>query len=157
MPSHEDFMRHAIALSRARMGDGDGGPFGAVVVMDGEIVGEGWNRVTGDNDPTAHAEVVAIRAACERLGVFSLEGAVIYTTCEPCPMCLAAVYWARLDRVYYANTAEDAARIGFDDVRLHREVALAPAQRELPSERLLADEASAVLDEWAADPDRLRY
>lgn len=155
--SHEDFMRQAIALSRARMGDGDGGPFGALVVKDGIVAGQGWNRVTGDNDPTAHAEVVAIRDACERLGVFSLEGAVIYSTCEPCPMCLAAIYWARLDRVYYANTAEDAASIGFDDVRLYREVALTREQRELPSERLLAEEAKAVFDEWAADPDRVRY
>lgn len=154
---HEEYMRRAIALSREKMRDGEGGPFAAVVVADGRIVGEGWNQVTGHNDPTAHAEIVAIREACRTLDRFSLEGCAIYTSCEPCPMCLAAIYWARIDRVYYANTAEDAARIGFDDARLYAEVALPAGKRSLPEERMLADEALAVFAEWAADPDRVPY
>jgi len=113
--------------------------------------------VTGHNDPTAHGEIVAIREACRALGTFSLEGCTIYTSCEPCPMCLAAIYWSRIDRVFYANTAADAATIGFDDERLYRELALPPDARSLPSERLLAAEARAVFDEWLADPDRVPY
>ena len=105
-------MRRAIALSREKMRDDEGGPFGAVIVRDGVIIAEGWNQVTGHNDPTAHGEIVAIREACRALGTFSLEGCTIYTSCEPCPMCLAAIYWARLDRVFYANTAADASAIG---------------------------------------------
>lgn len=154
---HERFMRRAIGLSREKMRDGAGGPFGAVVVRDGEIVGEGWNQVTSANDPTAHAEVVAIRHACDRLGTFSLRGCVIYTSCEPCPMCLSAIYWARLDAIYYANTQEDAATIGFDDAFLYREVALPAERRSLATVRLLGDEARAVFDEWTAKPDRIAY
>jgi tRNA(Arg) A34 adenosine deaminase TadA len=150
-------MRRAIALSREKMRDDEGGPFGAVIVRDGVIIAEGWNQVTGHNDPTAHGEIVAIREACRVLGTFSLEGCTIYTSCEPCPMCLAAMYWARLDRVFYANTAADASAIGFDDERLYRELALSPDSRSLPSERLLAAEARAVFDEWFADPDRVSY
>jgi tRNA(Arg) A34 adenosine deaminase TadA len=150
-------MRRAITLSREKMREDEGGPFAAVIVKDGVIVAEGWNRVTGHNDPTAHAEIVAIREACHALGTFSLEGCVIYASCEPCPMCLAAIHWARLDRVYYANSSEDAAGIGFDDARLYRELALPPDKRTLPSERLLASDALAVFREWAADPDRVPY
>ncbi|MHB1341794.1 MAG: nucleoside deaminase [Coriobacteriia bacterium] len=154
---HEFFMRRAIELSRASMRAGQGGPFAAVVVKDGAVVGEGWNQVTSHNDPTSHAEIVAIRAACATLGTFSLEGATIYTTCEPCPMCLAAIYWARLDRVFYANSTTDAAEIGFDDGRLYQEVALPPCDRELPCSPLLAHEARAVFNEWAAKPDKVEY
>ncbi|MBN2848951.1 MAG: nucleoside deaminase [Coriobacteriia bacterium] len=155
--SHDEHMRRAIALSREKMREDEGGPFGAVIVRDGRIIAEGWNRVTGHNDPTAHAEIVAIREACRVLGTYSLEGCVIYSSCEPCPMCLAAIWWARIDRVYFANSAADAAAIGFDDERLYREMALPREARALPSERLLADEALAVFAEWAADPAKERY
>jgi tRNA(Arg) A34 adenosine deaminase TadA len=150
-------MRRAIELSREKMRVGEGGPFGAVIVRDGAVIAEGWNKVTGHNDPTAHAEIVAIREACGALGIFTLEGCEIYSSCEPCPMCLAAIYWARLDRVYYGNTAADAASIGFDDEHLYRELSLPARSRGLPSERVLPDEAHAVFAEWAADPDRVRY
>lgn len=150
-------MRRAIELSREKMRVGEGGPFGAVIVRDGVVIAEGWNRVTGHNDPTAHAEIEAIREACGALGTFTLEGCEIYSSCEPCPMCLAAIYWARLDRTYYGNTAADAASIGFDDEHLYRELALPVQVRSLPSERVLPDEAHAVFAEWAADPDRVMY
>lgn len=154
---HETFMRRAIELSRRNMAAGAGGPFGAVIVRDGRIIGEGWNKVTSSNDPTAHAEVVAIRDACARLDSFALEGAVLYTSCEPCPMCLAAVYWARISRIYYGNDKNDAARIGFDDAFLYRELTLAPSERSLPSTRMLADEARLVFEEWMAKPDKIPY
>jgi tRNA(Arg) A34 adenosine deaminase TadA len=153
----ERFMRRAIDLSREKMRDGEGGPFAAVVVCDGRIVGEGWNQVTGHNDPTAHAEIVAIREACRALDRFTLDGCVIYTSCEPCPMCLAAVFWARIECIYYANCAADATAIGFDDAVLYREVALPIGERSIPEERLLAEEALAVFAQWAADPDRVPY
>ena len=111
-------MQHAAEISRQKMLAGEGGPFGAVVVRDDNIIGEGWNRGTSAVDPTAHAEIVAIRNACSRVGSFSLEGAVIYTSCEPCPMCLAAIWWARIARIFFANTRADAARIGFDDAEI---------------------------------------
>lgn len=155
--NHAVFMRRAIALSREHMQAGHGGPFGAVVVFDGRIVGEGWNQVTGSNDPTAHAEVVAIRAACRHLNRFALQGAVLYTSCEPCPMCLAAAYWARIDRLYFANTQADAAAIDFDDAFLYRELALPMAARQLPCEPLLRDEALKVFDEWRVKPDKVPY
>lgn len=154
---HREFMRRAIALSREKMRDDEGGPFAAVIVLDGEVVAEGWNQVTGHNDPTAHAEIVAIREACRVLGTFTLERCVIYTSCEPCPMCLAAIHWAHIDRVYFANTAEDAATIGFDDARLYRELALPRDERTLPMTRLLPAEALEVFREWASDPDRVLY
>jgi tRNA(Arg) A34 adenosine deaminase TadA len=150
-------MRRAIALSREKAREGEGGPFAAVVVRDGTVISEGWNMVTGHNDPTAHAEIVAIRLACATLGTFSLEGCTIYASSEPCPMCLAAIHWARIDRIYYANSVEDAAAIGFDDASLYRQLALPREQRSLPMERLLAGEARAVFEEWAADPDRVPY
>jgi len=155
--THEVFMRRAIALSREGMEGNRGGPFGAVVVAGGCIVAEGQNQVTSALDPTAHAEVVAIRAACAALGRFDLRGAEIYTSCEPCPMCLSAVYWARLDRIWYANDRADAARIGFDDALIYREVALPPAARQVPMERLLGAEARAAFDAWATKPDKIRY
>ncbi|WP_207478204.1 nucleoside deaminase [Arenibaculum pallidiluteum] len=153
----EGFLRRAIALSREKMLAGEGGPFGAVVVKDGVIVGEGWNRVTSGKDPTAHAEIEAIRAAARKLGDHVLKGCVLYTSCEPCPMCLAAAYWARLDRFVYANGHADAAAIGFDDSFLYGEIAKPIDARTMPSRRLLADEARAVFDEWAAKQDRIHY
>ncbi|HVP65690.1 MAG TPA: nucleoside deaminase [Anaeromyxobacteraceae bacterium] len=153
----EDFMRRAIELSREGMESGAGGPFGAVVVLDGRVVGEGVNRVTSSNDPTAHAEVVAIRAASAALGRFDLSGCEIYASCEPCPMCLAAVYWARIDRVYYGNARGDAARIGFDDAEIYDEVGKAIEGRRLPMVRLLSAEARASFDEWERKPDKVRY
>ena len=150
-------MRRAIALSRRGMEAGAGGPFGAVVVLDGNVVAEGWNQVTSANDPTAHAEVVAIRRACSALGRFELRGATLYTSCEPCPMCLSAAYWARLDAVIYANAREEAAAIGFDDAWLYAEVPKPVEARALPMRRLLAAEALEVFEAWAAKPDKLPY
>ncbi|WP_137180467.1 nucleoside deaminase [Roseomonas sp. AR75] len=155
--SDESFMRHAIALSRRGMEGGAGGPFGAVVVADGRVVAEGWNQVTSTNDPTAHAEVVAIRRACAALGRFDLRGAVLYTSCEPCPMCLAAAYWARLDAVVFGNAREDAAAIGFDDQFLYDEVPKPVKARTLPMRRLLAAEALEVFGAWAEKPDKVAY
>lgn len=160
MPSHSEpqaFMRRAIELSRAHMEGGHGGPFGAVVVKKGRIVGEGWNAVTSSHDPTAHAEVMAIRAACATLGTFELRGCEIFTSCEPCPMCLAAIYWARLDRIWYANTREDAAAIQFDDEWLYREVALPASERSLPVTQLLREEALLAFRAWEAKVDRIPY
>lgn len=151
------FMRRAIHLSRIHMEAGEGGPFGAVVVREGAILGEGWNRVTSSHDPTAHAEVVAIRAACAQLGTFELRGCEIFTSCEPCPMCLAAIYWARLDRVWYANSRADAAAIQFDDEWLYREVALPNGKRSLPSVQLLRNEALTVFQAWEAKVDKVPY
>ncbi|HAU28641.1 MAG TPA: tRNA-specific adenosine deaminase [Rhodospirillaceae bacterium] len=153
----EDFMRRAIRLSHDNMKRGVGGPFGAVIVKDGEIIGEGWNHVTSDNDPTAHAEVSAIRDACRRLGTFKLEGCDIYTSCEPCPMCLAAIYWAHIDRIFYANTQKDAAAIDFDDAFLYHEVALRRDERRIKSTRLLPEEALKVFKEWQDKKDKTPY
>jgi guanine deaminase len=147
----------AVELARETAEAGHGGPFGAVVVLNGEIVGQGANRVTQANDPTAHAEVEAIRNACAKLQRFSLQGAQIFTTCEPCPMCLGAIYWARLDKIWFAASRKDAARIGFDDEFLYQELPRAPQDRALPSERLEVKEAFAVMQAWQADPGRIRY
>ena len=151
------FMREAIRLSIQMMRRNHGGPFGAVVVRDGRIVGRGCNEVTSANDPTAHAEIVAIRAACRRLRTFQLEGCDLYTSCEPCPMCLSAIYWARLRRVFYANTREDAARIGFDDDFIYHEVALPVRRRKLVMKQLLREEALAAFTEWQRKPDKVPY
>lgn len=150
-------MRRAIELSRYAVSQGDGGPFGCVIVRDGEIAGEGWNRVVGRNDPTAHGEMEAIRDASGRLGTFELKGCDLYTSAQPCPMCLAAIYWARIDRVFYGNTVEDAAAIGFDDVAIREEVVRPPGDRTIPEVPLLRDEANEVFRTFAADPDRVRY
>lgn len=150
------FMRRAIALSEESVRNG-GGPFGAVIVKDGEIVAEGNNRVTLDHDPTAHAEVSAIRRAGQRLGTFDLSGCVIYTSCEPCPMCLGAIYWAHIDRIYYGNTQADAAAIGFDDAWLYREIALEPHLRHKRMEELLPDEAIRAFNMWRDKPDKTEY
>ena len=150
-------MREAIRLSLAQMRRGAGGPFGAVLVRDGQILARGWNRVTSTHDPTAHAEVVAIRAAGRRLRRFHLEDCELYTSCEPCPMCLAAIYWARVRRVFYANTRHDAARIGFADDWIQREVARPLRRRALPMEQMLRDEALAALQEWERKADKVPY
>ena len=155
--AEEEHMRRAIALSVGMMRANRGGPFGAVIVRGGTVIAEGFNRVTSDNDPTAHAEITAIRTACAALGTFSLEGCDIYTSCEPCPMCLAAIYWARLDRVFYGNTREDAARIGFDDEHIYREIPLPPDRRAIPMSRILADEAADAFREWEEKPDKVPY
>lgn len=154
---HEaEFMRRAIALSCDGVAEG-GGPFGAVVVKDGVVVGEGRNAVVPNRDPTAHAEVVAIRAACAKLGTHDLSGAVIYTSCEPCPMCLGAVWWARLTEVVYGNDRADAAAIGFDDAAIYEEVSLPIPARTLPLRRLLAAEAIEGFRQWQARPDKVPY
>jgi len=150
-------MRRAIALSIENVRAGRGGPFGAVIVRGGEIVAEGVNRVTSANDPTAHAEIEAIRAACARLATFDLAGCEIYTSCEPCPMCLGAIYWARLDRLWFANRRDDAAGAGFSDESLYREMALPVGERAIPTAQLLADEARAAMAEWLDKTDRIPY
>ena len=149
-------MRKAIELSIENVKNG-GGPFGAVIVRGDEIIATGVNRVTANNDPTAHAEVSAIRAACERLGTFNLEGCEIYTSCEPCPMCLGAIYWAHLDKMYYGNTKHDAAEIGFDDSFIYEEIALTPEHRRLASCRLLGEEALKAFRLWTDKADKIEY
>jgi guanine deaminase len=153
----EKFMREAIRLSLSKMRANWGGPFGAVVVRKNKIVGRGWNCVTSTNDPTAHAEVSAIRDACQKLKTFQLDDCELYTSCEPCPMCLAAIYWARLRKVFYANTRKDAARIEFDDDLIYREMSMPIARRHLPMKQLLRDEALKVFVEWKDKPDKIRY
>src|ERR1700742_4603265 len=151
------FMAEAIRVSIQMMRRGKGGPFGAVVVRKGRIVGKGWNQVTSSNDPTAHAEVVAIRDACRRLKTFQLDDCELYTSCEPCPMCLSAMYWSRLKKVYYANTRKDAAKIDFDDDFIYREVPLPIKKRKLPMRQLLRKEALAAFQEWENKADKIRY
>lgn len=157
MNVNQAHMRRAIALSEANMRTNHGGPFGAVIVRDDRIIAEGCNRVTSSLDPTAHAEIEAIRAACKSLGQFQLLDCVIYTSCEPCPMCLSAIYWARLDRIYYANTRQDAADISFDDDFLYREIPRPPLERSVPADRLLADEARGAFEAWRRNKDKIRY
>jgi tRNA(Arg) A34 adenosine deaminase TadA len=151
------FMREAIRLSIQMMRRGKGGPFGAVVVRNGKVVGRGSNQVTSTNDPTAHAEILAIREACQRLKTFQLEDCELYTSCEPCPMCLSAIYWARLGSVFYANTRQDAARIDFDDEFIYREVAQPIGKRTLKMKQLLHDEALAAFAEWQRKTDKILY
>ena len=151
------FMRRAIELSRKKMHENCGGPFGAVIVKDGKVIAEGWNLVTSSHDPTAHAEIVAIRVACKILDAFSLKGCEIYASCEPCPMCMAAIYWAHLDQVYYANTRQDAAAIGFDDDFLYHEMALPERERAKKTDRLLSEEAWTVFEEWERKEDKVQY
>ena len=150
-------MQRAIALATENVRTGRGGPFGCVVVKDGEIVAEGMNLVTSTNDPTAHGEVVAIRRACEKLGTFSLEGCEVYTSCEPCPMCLAALYWSRCSAIYYGNTAADAAAVGFDDSFLYDEVKKPLDQRAIPIRQLLHDEALESFRAWSASEKKIDY
>jgi tRNA(Arg) A34 adenosine deaminase TadA len=151
------YMREAAQMAHENVIAGRGGPFGAVVVRDGQIIGRGANLVTSTNDPTAHAEVTAIRDACRHLGTFTLAGCEIYTSCEPCPMCLAAIYWARIEKIFYANTRHDAARIGFDDDYLYREMMLSHDQRSTPILPLASDEAAATFDLWTTKADKVPY
>lgn len=152
----EELMRKAIALSIENIANG-GGPFGAVIAKEGEVVAMGVNRVTASCDPTAHAEVNAIRAAATHLGCFDLSGCEIYTSCEPCPMCLGAIYWARLDKVYYANDKGDAKSAGFDDSFIYEELELKPEARRLPSEMLLRSDAIKAFEMWTTKPDKIVY
>jgi tRNA(Arg) A34 adenosine deaminase TadA len=152
-----DFMREAIRLSIEKMQAGLGGPFGAVVVKDGQIIARGFNQVTTTHDPTCHAEVDAIRKACQALGTFQLDGCDLYTSCEPCPMCLGAIYWARPARVFYGNTKADAAAVGFDDHFIYDEIDKPLSERSIPMQQLLADEASAGFRAWEAHESRTDY
>jgi guanine deaminase len=157
MPSPETFMKEAIRLSFETMRNNTGGPFGAVVVKDGKIIAHGFNKVVSTNDPTAHAEVVAIREACKVLNDFQLTGCEIYTSCEPCPMCMAAIYWARPEKVYYANSKTDAAKIGFDDDFIYSELAKPYEARKIPLLRIMPDEALEAFTEWASKNDKVHY
>jgi len=150
-------MARAIQLSIDNVHSGRGGPFGAVVVKDGNIVAEGANQVTFTNDPTAHAEVLAIRDACKKIGSFDLAGCEIYTSCEPCPMCLGAIYWARLSRVYFANSGADASKIGFDDSLIYRELTQPHSQRKIPIIQMMREEALAAFRAWESKPDKIAY
>lgn len=154
---HKYYMQRAISLAQNGVDSNVGGPFGAVVVKDGEIIGEGSNRVTSTNDPTAHAEVVAIRNACEKLGSFQLEDCVIYTSCEPCPMCMGAIYWARPKQVFYACTREDAASVGFDDQFIYDEIEKAIEERRMKIVNLMREEAFVVFRNWANKTDKIEY
>ena len=151
------FMREAIRISIENVQSGKGGPFGAVIVKDGEIIAHGKNEVTGSNDPTAHAEIVAIREACQKLDSFQLAGCEIYCSCEPCPMCLGAIYWARPDKIYYANTKEDAARINFEDDFIYAELDLPNEHRKLPTQQLLRDEALVAFELWRTSTKKMTY
>ena len=153
----DNYMKRAIELSKENVVNNAGGPFGAVVVLNGKIVGEGANHVTTNNDPTAHAEVEAIRNACKNLNTFDLSGGMIFTSCEPCPMCLSAIYWARLDKIYYANNRTDAANIHFDDDLIYTEIPKDPRLRKIPAEELLRGEALQVFDLWMKSADKVRY
>ncbi|RYY71121.1 MAG: nucleoside deaminase [Chitinophagaceae bacterium] len=157
MTREENFMQEAIKLSRIAIGNKEGGPFGCVIVKGEEIVGRGNNKVTSSNDPTAHAEVVAIRDACKNLGSFQLDDCEIYTSCEPCPMCLGAIYWARPKVIYYANNRIDAADAGFDDSMIYEEMAADIEQRKIPIKKLGRDEAIKVFNEWKEMTDKTAY
>ena len=152
-----EFMREAIRLSFTQMNRGEGGPFGAVVVCGDKIVGRGWNQVTSANDPTAHAEIMAIRQACGRLRSFRLDTCELYTSCEPCPMCLAAIYWSRMDAIFFGNTAADAAAAGFDDAFLYAELKKPVGGRRIPAERMLGEEAIENFEAWRNFASRVHY
>lgn len=157
MTREEKFMLEAITLSQNGVRNNEGGPFGCVIVKDDKIIGRGNNRVTSSNDPTAHAEVVAIRDACKNLETFQLEDCEIYTSCEPCPMCLGAIYWARPKVVYYANTREDAAGIGFDDSMIYNEMVCDLTQRKIPIINLGREDAMKIFAEWKEKDDKIKY
>ena len=151
------FMARAIQLSIENVHSGRGGPFGAVIVKDSTVIAEGANQVTSTKDPTAHAEILAIRAACAKLGVFELPGCEIYTSCEPCPMCLGAIYWSRLSRIYFASAAADASRIGFDDSLIYREIAQPLTRRSIPMVQMMREQALAAFRAWEEKPNKIVY
>ena len=153
----QEFMGRAIELARAHMRAEGDGPFGAVIVKGGEIIAEGYNAVVSSKDPTAHAEIMAIRRAASKLDTFHLGGCEIYTSCEPCPMCLAAIYWARIEKIYFANTTADAREIGFDDQVFYQELQRPWAKRQIPSQQLLREQALAVFREWQGKVDHIEY
>ncbi len=157
MSGNEAFMQQAVELATENVTSGRGGPFGAVVVKDGKVIATGVNLVTASNDPTAHAEVTAIRNACQSLGTFQLEGCEVYTSCEPCPMCLAAIYWARCRAIYYGNSAGDAAKVGFDDAFLYGEMKKPMSDRAIPIEQMLPDEAWASFAAWRDAAAKVMY
>lgn len=157
MTREEKFMQEAVALSKKGIENEEGGPFGCVIVKDDVIVGRGNNKVISTNDPTAHAEVVAIRDACKNLGSFQLADCEVYTTCEPCPMCLGAIYWARPKVIYYANNREDAAAIGFDDLMIYQEMSAGLQQRKIPIVSVGREQAIKVFEEWKAKEDKISY
>ena len=157
MTREEKFMQEAVALSKKGMESGEGGPFGCVIVQGDEIIGRGNNKVTATNDPTAHAEVVAIRDACKTLGAFQLDDCEVYTSCEPCPMCLGAIYWARPKKIYYANHREDAAAIGFDDSMIYEEIAKPLNSRKIPIVSIGREQAIKVFEEWKIKGDKTLY
>ena len=154
---HNAFMARAIQISIENVRSGRGGPFGAVVAKDGEIIAEGANCVTEMNDPTAHAEVVAIREACKKLHLFELKDCDIYASCEPCPMCLGAIYWARPARLFFGNTAADAAKIGFDDSLIYRELSQTHSQRKIPMVQMMREEALEAFRAWGEKPNKVPY
>lgn len=153
----ELYIKLAIEFSQKGMDSGSGGPFGCIIVKNGEVIGHGYNQVTSTNDPTAHAEIVAIRNACKALDSFQLNGCVIYTSCEPCPMCLGAIYWARPERIVYACSREDAASIGFDDDFIYKEIALPSPERSIKTEQLMREEAMQVMEKWKDLPEKTEY
>jgi guanine deaminase len=155
--AHQALMKEAIALSVRNVQENNGGPFAALIVQSERIISRGTNVVTSANDPTAHAEIVAIREACRSLKTFKLDGCEIYTTCEPCPMCLGAIYWARLDKIYYANSRTDAAKIGFDDKLIYQEIPLPISQRKIPAIRLMEEQALAAFHEWERKENKTSY
>ena len=157
MDKKKHFMREAIKASMKGMNSNAGGPFGAVIVKDGKIIAKGWNKVTSTNDPTAHAEITTIRKACKKLGTFSLKGCELYTSCEPCPMCLAAIYWAGIDKIYYGNTKEDAADIDFADDFIYKEFVLPKKKRSIPMEQIDREEAIKSFEAWRKKQDKIAY
>ncbi|MGS2725291.1 nucleoside deaminase [Psychroserpens sp. BH13MA-6] len=157
METKKQFMKEAVNAALRGMNNNEGGPFGCVVVKDGKIVGRGNNKVTSTNDPTAHAEVTAIRDACKNLNSFQLEGCEIYTSCEPCPMCLGAIYWARPDKVFYGSNQTDAANIGFDDAFIYKEIPLPHKERSIPFEQLAREMALKPFQEWTKKQDKIEY
>ena len=157
MQRESKYMQEAIDLSRKGIHSNEGGPFGCVIVKGEEIVGRGWNQVTSSNDPTAHAEIVAIREACNRLGSFQLSGCEVYTSCEPCPMCMGAIYWARPMQVFYANSRQDASLIGFDDSFIYEELTCAVDKRKIPMTRVFSETALQIFNEWANKNNKIKY
>jgi tRNA(Arg) A34 adenosine deaminase TadA len=153
----KELLTRAVQLAADYSKSGDNGPFGAVIARDGEIIAEGWNRVVEENDPTAHAEMIALREACQKSGTYNLEGCTLYASCEPCPMCLAAAYWAHLDAVYYASTKEDATAAGFDDDHIYREISQPPKDRNMKMVHLPVEEAKAIFKQWVENSDKRVY